>query len=351
MGSGKTTAIIKAAHQLIAGGQVVGVVTNDQGKYLVDTAFVRVSNIPAVEVSGGCFCCHYDDLNEQLLILIRQHQPDVIFAESVGSCADIVATVIKPLLSLGDGRIKPDSFSVFTDGRMLLRWVEGKQLPFSEDVVYIFEKQIEEAGLLVFNKSDLMTLEGQKVIEAWVNKTYPEKPYKFQNSLDAKSVTSWVSLLENNQSMLSLNSLDLDYVRYGHGEEQLAWLDGRICLSGVGESGREILKVVFNSLSEQLDDHNIGIGHLKFVIEDGVQSVKVSFTSSHQPGWEGQIPHLSGPDINLLINARVETEAEKMAGIFQSVLDKVECKFNCVFEISELEHFHPGKPNPTYQIR
>jgi hypothetical protein len=33
----------------------VGVITNDQGKYLVDTAFVRTSDIPAVEVFGGCF--------------------------------------------------------------------------------------------------------------------------------------------------------------------------------------------------------------------------------------------------------------------------------------------------------
>ena len=30
-------------------------------------------------------------------------------------------------------------------------------MPFSEDVVYIFDKQIEEAGLVVINKMDLLT--------------------------------------------------------------------------------------------------------------------------------------------------------------------------------------------------
>ena len=351
LGSGKTTAIIEAAHQLIAGGKKVGVVTNDQGKYLVDTAFVQLSDIPAVEVSGGCFCCHYDDLTEQLLTLIHQHQPDVVFAESVGSCADIVATVIKPLLSLGDGTINPDSFSVFTDGRMLLRWVEGMQLPFSEDVVYIFEKQIEEAGILVFNKSDLVTLEEQKVIKAWVEKIYPEKSFRFQNSLNPESVAEWVSLLIEGKITLSVNSLDLDYARYARGEESMAWLNGKICLSGVGESGRDVLIELFNSLSERLGYLNIGIGHLKFVIEDGAKSVKVSFTSSPQQGWEQQIPQLSGLAINLLINARVETEAEKLALIFQSVLDQVQQKCNCVIEISKLEHFHPEKPEPTHQLR
>ena len=78
----------------------MGVVTNDQGKYLVDTAFFRLSDLPAVEVTGGCFCCNYDDLDARLAQLIATAHPDVIFAESVGSCADIVATVVKPLLEL-----------------------------------------------------------------------------------------------------------------------------------------------------------------------------------------------------------------------------------------------------------
>ena len=114
MGSGKTTAIIQAARALMRRGQRVGVVTNDQGKYLVDTAFVRlpfpaagrVAEIPAVEVTGGCFWCNYADLDKSLDQLAAS-RPDVIFAESVGSCADLVATVVKPLLQLKPGQIAP----------------------------------------------------------------------------------------------------------------------------------------------------------------------------------------------------------------------------------------------------
>jgi len=89
LGSGKTTAIIGAAKLLMAQGKRVGVVTNDQGKYLVDTAFFTRADVPTVEVTGGCFCCHYDDLDARLAQLQQMAQPDVIFAESVGSCADI----------------------------------------------------------------------------------------------------------------------------------------------------------------------------------------------------------------------------------------------------------------------
>ena len=40
LGSGKTTAIVSALHTLIAAGQRVGVITNDKGRFLVDTAFI-----------------------------------------------------------------------------------------------------------------------------------------------------------------------------------------------------------------------------------------------------------------------------------------------------------------------
>ena len=48
LGSGKTIAIIAAAKNLMAEGLCVGVVTNDQGKYLVDTAFLALSGIPTM---------------------------------------------------------------------------------------------------------------------------------------------------------------------------------------------------------------------------------------------------------------------------------------------------------------
>lgn len=51
LGSGKTTAIIAAARHLIREGKKVGVVTNDRGSHLVDTAFFQNSNISTVEIA------------------------------------------------------------------------------------------------------------------------------------------------------------------------------------------------------------------------------------------------------------------------------------------------------------
>ena len=68
-------------------------VLNDQGAELVDTSFVDANGILTGQVVGGCFCCRLSDLIYAAEAL-RDHMPEVIFAEAVGSCTDISATVL-----------------------------------------------------------------------------------------------------------------------------------------------------------------------------------------------------------------------------------------------------------------
>ena len=350
LGSGKTTAIIEAAKWLASKGMRVGVVTNDQGKYLVDTAFMRLSDLPTVEVTGGCFCCRYDDLDERLHQLIDSSQPDVIFAESVGSCTDIVATVVKPLLSLGSGDIQPASFSVFVDGRLFLRWTEGQPLPFSEDVVYIFEKQIEEAGLLVVNKSDLLKPDERQRLESWLNTHHQGRPFRFQNSLDPDSVKGWMRMVQDEPSLLRDESFELDYERYSRGEVQMAWLDGEVNLTDITKPGREVLVGWLEILLESLETHQVGIGHLKFIFQCGYRSTKLSFTGAGQDGWQAQVPDEACDTWQVLVNARAEARAETLRDLFLQALDQAQAVYGFSIEIANLEHFHPEKPMPTHRI-
>jgi len=62
----------------------------------VDTHHARAQGVLSREVSGGCFCCRFSDLMDASDAL-RAHQPDVIFAEPVGSCIDLSATIMQPL--------------------------------------------------------------------------------------------------------------------------------------------------------------------------------------------------------------------------------------------------------------
>ena len=66
LGAGKTSAIRELARLLCDRGERVAIVTNDQGRALVDTELVRPSAAWVREIGGGCFCCRFEELEAAL---------------------------------------------------------------------------------------------------------------------------------------------------------------------------------------------------------------------------------------------------------------------------------------------
>src|SRR5687767_2673206 len=97
LGAGKTTAVARLAQKLSTDGLRVGLITNDQGNHLVDTAMLASRGFPVQEIAGGCFCCRFNSLLDAAQNLSTASRPDVFIAEPVGSCTDLVATVTYPL--------------------------------------------------------------------------------------------------------------------------------------------------------------------------------------------------------------------------------------------------------------
>lgn len=97
LGAGKTTTMTATALALQETGRKVAVITNDQGVELVDTKLVRSKLGSVAEVTGGCFCCKFEDLVEAVVALVDSDGVDVVIAEAVGSCTDLQATVVRPL--------------------------------------------------------------------------------------------------------------------------------------------------------------------------------------------------------------------------------------------------------------
>lgn len=352
LGSGKTTAIIGAARALMVGGKRVGVVTNDQGRYLVDTAFFQSASVPTVEVTGGCFCCNYSDLDAQLTLLKSTAHPDVIFAESVGSCADIVATVVKPLLELGRSELgEPASFTVFADARLLRRRLLDQPMPFSDDVVYVFDKQIEEAGMLIVNKCDLLPAEEAEELASLALARFSGKTVRLQNSLKSEEVLGWVAALEAGQAAPPLAVLDIDYERYGAGEAGLAWLDERLSFTVREGMGKAVVTEFLRDLLARLTQCAVPVGHLKFFVEAAGTQIKVSFPTQEAAGWESEIPDLPGRRVAILVNARVEMAAAELRDLVRGAVDASAAGMGVTAESSDVAFFHPAFPNPTHRIQ
>src|ERR1700735_2292627 len=140
LGPGKTTTLARLARFYQSRGQKVGLVTNDQAQDLVDTTSLRSQGFPVEEVPGACFCCRFDDLVGRVGQLESDQRPDVVLAEPVGSCTDLVATVVQPLKDLYGTRFEvapyPVLFKPSHGTRILRNQAAGG---FSPKAAYIFK--------------------------------------------------------------------------------------------------------------------------------------------------------------------------------------------------------------------
>lgn len=352
LGAGKTTAVIGASKRLKAAGKRVGVVTNDQGRYLVDTAFARSQDIPSVEVTGGCFCCRYDDFEATLKRLTDEARPDVIFAESVGSCADVVVTVVAPLKEaigkLVAGNESVADFSVFADSRLLLRRLEGFPLPFSDEVAYVFDRQLEEAGLLVVNKIDLLQEAERSRLAGLAAERFPRAKTLLLSGRDEAGCAEWLSSLNDpGEHSGGLALKNIDYGRYAAGELRLAWLDAALHAK-IPEAAPGSVRNVFGSIVRAARETGAGIGHIKIMVERAVDG--------GQDGWKASatalaedpteiLPVLSGP-VRMTINARMEMGADALDFLVSNAVAKVLDEVGAAWKWERKDAFHPGEPRP-----
>src|ERR1700680_5322398 len=153
LGGGKTTAIGRLARMFQAQGMHVGIVTNDQATDLVDTQSLRWQGHLVGEVAGACFCCNFNELISTVESLGAAARPDVVLAEPVGSCTDLVATVIQPLAQLYQSQFDLTPYGVILKPSHGLRILKaGQKSGFSPKAAYIFRKQLEEADFILINR-------------------------------------------------------------------------------------------------------------------------------------------------------------------------------------------------------
>ncbi len=350
LGAGKTTTMIRAAKVLEAKGEKVAVVTNDQGSSLIDTALSRNNGLLTEEVAGGCFCCRFDDLLRTLLTLRETQQPDVIIAEAVGSCTDLSATVIQPLKHLYHEDFDMAPLTILVDPkRLLASFSRGDSPLFSDAVHYIFEKQLEEADMIVINKLDQYAATDIKTLTAVLTDRYPDA--LIQPISAARGDHMDLLIQEWMTSTISGNHLlDLDYGKYAAGEAALAWLN----LRGEATSSsafpiKQWLTVFMNELEVYFILEKMAVAHLKILAEHDGGFAKASIVATGEdPVFlvEGEEEALA---IRLVFNLRVETSPWRLDEVVKTALSAVNSEWKLDFHLMHHECFQPAPPEPTYR--
>ena len=275
--------------------------------------------------------------------MIETNGTEIIFAESVGSCTDIVATVVKPLLHFRP--VDHVTVSTLADVRLLQMILKGGGNLFDETVQYIYLKQLEEAGVIVINKVDLINYEELEQIKLLMLEKYGNKILLYQNSLDEDNIQHWLHTLTKYQSAPMLQSLNVDYDIYAAGEAKLAWLDQELEIYSTNNNALHEAENLINNIYKKIIASQYPIGHLKFLING---AIKISFTSYTQQ--DAAIKTDPASSAALLINIRVQTEPEIITQLITQSIKEEEIYSGCKVIVNSLSAFQPGYPRPAYRF-
>ncbi len=349
LGSGKTTAIRQGVVLLEQAGELAGVVTNDQGDQLVDTLFMQKEGVNVTEVTGSCFCCNYGEFSKSIGTLQERHKVNVIFAESVGSCTDLVATIVKPLLATGDGNISV-VLSVFADVRLLYAYLETNGDIFHGYMNYIYKKQLEEADIIVVNKMDLLAPQQAEVVRNRITKTYPGTKILFQNSLEAEHVRRWLAVAGEFKAEGDRQSLDINYNDYAAGEAEMVWYDSDLTITTPDKQAAKAASQLVTAIHNGFAQGKYLIGHLKFFLTGGNHHRKISYTTIAGGNSLPTEMNWQTNKVSLIMNGRVKADPAQMKEVMQHAIMQISEKQPCTITENKKMVFRPGYPRPTHRI-
>jgi Ni2+-binding GTPase involved in maturation of urease and hydrogenase len=350
LGAGKTTAMARLARRFTEQGKRVGLISNDQSSGLVDTALLRSKGFPVEEIAGGCFCCRFNSLVEAADNLDRTTRPEVFLAEPVGSCTDLVATVSYPLRRIYGKRFEVAPMSVMVDpvrASRILGLEEGPQ--FSEKVVYVYRKQLEEADIIVVNKCDSVPDPLRAKLVGALQGSFPRASVVSCSAKEGQGLETWFGLIDAVKPG-SAPSIDLDYDLYAEGEALLGWLNCTVRLSSAAPfDGNQTLLGLAREVRRRVVGAGGEIAHLKMTLDsgDGTLSVVSLVRSDGEPDLrESLLDRVAGG--SLIVNLRAEADPEFLEEATRRSLESLGGQLHWTIEHSE--HFRPARPTPIHRM-
>ncbi|UUO08372.1 cobalamin biosynthesis protein P47K [Blastopirellula sp. J2-11] len=351
LGAGKTTTIGRLAQHYRDQGLNVGIVTNDQATDLVDTQMLRSQGFRVGEVAGACFCCNFNELTGTVEKLAKEDRPDIVIAEPVGSCTDLVATVVQPLVRMFDAQFDVAPYGVILKPSHGLRILQGEDNGgFSPKAAYIFKKQLEEADFVIINRIDELEAEKVDLLANLIAEEFPGTPIL---RTSAKTGAGFDALLEliDQQGEFGKKILDIDYDVYAEGEAELGWLNSSLKATASQAFDLDaFLMAIMNSLQKTLANADAETAHLKTIgLWEGFYGVANLVSSDTAPILS--LPsNCQTKEADVVVNARVGISPEELRQQVDDAIDAAAKQFGVRIERQQTQYFRPGRPVPTHRF-
>jgi Ni2+-binding GTPase involved in maturation of urease and hydrogenase len=355
LGAGKTTAVARLGRRLTDEGMRVGLITNDQGSGLVDTRSLRSQGFQVEEIAGGCFCCRFDSLARAAVSLTAATRPDVFIAEPVGSCTDLVATVSYPLSRIYGDAFTITPLSVMVDPVRALRVLGLAPGPrFSDKVLYVYGKQLEEADAIVINKCDLVAGPDREALERALAGRYPDARRFVVSARDGTGLSAWFDWVMR-EELSPRAPLAIDYDRYAEGEARLGWLNATIRLaSGHELDASELLTGLAEDLGRRMASGGAEVAHLKMTLEPDGGTGDIALVSLVRQDLVPELALALAAPVQagrITLNLRAEADPVALREAVEDGLARCARSNGIALDVDHLESFRPARPVPTHRAR
>ncbi len=350
LGAGKTTTIGRLAATYQQQGHKVGIVVNDQASDLVDTQSLRRQGFEVGEVAGACFCCNFNELTDTVAALEEQNHPDIVLAEPVGSCTDLVATVIQPLLRLCGEQFSVSPYGVILKPSHGRRILTDSEQGFSPKAAYIFKKQLEEADFVMINRIDELEADERECLQQLLTRQVPETPVLSVSAKTGEGFDAVLKMLDQ-QGPFGQKILDLDYDLYAEGEAELGWLNSSLRVTGGAPFSLDgLLLGIVSRLKETLARENAETAHLKVIgLWEGFYGV-ANLISGESPPELSLAAGCETTSADVILNARVASSPELLIELVEQAVEETCRSVGASAEFVRTQSFRPSRPQPTHRF-
>jgi hypothetical protein len=279
-----------------------------------------------------------------------RRRPDVLLAEPVGSCTDLVATVVQPLKRLYEADFSIAPYAVIlkpSHGTRILRGERGAG--FSPKAAYILKKQLEEADAILINRIDELEPREVDELAALLDEHHPGVPVLRVSARTGEGFGALLQFLDQ-QGDFGRRVLDIDYDVYAEGEAELGWVNSSLRVSAPEPFALDSLLLdVIAGLRDRLAGVGAETAHLKAIgLWEGFFGVANLISSDSRP--ELSLPsHCEVRDVDLIVNARVACDPALLEEQVRAAIEEVCAIQGARAEFRQSQSFRPGRPVPTHR--
>jgi hypothetical protein len=203
---------------------------------------------------------------------------------------------------------------------------------------FLYDKQLQEADLVCFTKSDLYP-------------DYPGMDIPHVRQLSAKSgqgVAAWLNEVLSGAIASGDQNLEIDYSEYARAEAALAWLNLRAIFEPKRlHSPAMLLGPLLDQLDTALSAEKISIAHLKAIVSAPTGFLKAAICGNGQePIVEGDLDASPAGKLELLLNLRAVGEPAMVREIVEREMQKLDRGLSH----SVVDCFSPAAPVPERRI-